>query len=140
MKDSCQKLNNKKMNNEVYSLRRKVINIIYDIKKEVDLPRIEVRITDSHTHILGVGRMNCNIIWITEECINCNPKTLFHVVAHEIGHAVFGLSHDDNCKLMKPIVISAATKKQAINVLKKASSKKMGKLKRSKNLLVSIQA
>lgn len=49
---------NKNMNNEVYKLRRKVINIIYDLKKDLDLPRIIVRITDNNGNILGVGTMN----------------------------------------------------------------------------------
>ena len=88
-------LNNKKMNNNVYSLRRKVIKLIYDANKLIKLPRISVRICDDHEKILGVARMKENIIWITENSVASRS-----VVFHEILHAVFGQNHVRNCQLM----------------------------------------
>lgn len=113
---------NKEMNQYVYQLRRKVIDIIYDIKKEIELPRIEVRVVEKHEHILGVGRVGENMIWITEDCITHGKELLFHVVAHEIGHAVFKLSHNKKCPLMKPSVgqENAASRQQILKVLRKA--------------------
>ena len=91
-------LHNKRMNNEVYLLRRKVIALIYEAKKLVDLPRIDVRITDNHSLIAGAGRVLDNKIWITENFVASRA-----VVFHEILHAVFGVPHVDGCPLMAPI-------------------------------------
>lgn len=109
---------NKKMNNETYALRRKVIEIIYAIKKEVELPRIEVRITENNSDgILGSARTGHNVIWIPESTIL--DASLFHIVAHEIGHAAFGAAHNDKCKLMRPSlsVKGACSESEAIKIL-----------------------
>jgi hypothetical protein len=114
------KLTNKRMNDDTYKLRRKVIDIIYSLKKHgVTLPRIEVRITHSHSTILGMGTMNdSQCIWITEEAVNMAEDLLVHVVCHEIGHAVFKLKHDDNCPLMAPSLHRAAYWGEILTVLK----------------------
>ena len=91
-------LNNKQMNSDVYKIRRKVIDLIYEAKKLVDFPRIDVRITDNHKFIAGVGRVKDNKIWITE-----NFAANKAVVFHEILHAVFGVPHVANCPLMAPV-------------------------------------
>ena len=103
MKAPCQ--NNRKMNSDTYALRRQVIDFIYELKQHMTLPRINVRVTDSKIRgVLGVATMKGNQIWITAEAIKRSPAMMRHVVAHEIGHAVFGLAHDDKCPLMKPYV------------------------------------
>jgi len=43
------------MSSDVYTLRRQVINLIHEAKKLVELPRINVRVTDKHEIILGVA-------------------------------------------------------------------------------------
>ena len=44
-------IKNFKMNDEVYKLRRQVINLIYEVKKEfLSFPRIEVRIGEARNH------------------------------------------------------------------------------------------
>ena len=88
-------LKNKEMSAEVYALRREVINLIHEAKKLVDLPRIEVRVTDRHRIILGAAKMSQNVIWITEETVASRA-----VVFHEILHAVFGQEHIEGCPLM----------------------------------------
>ena len=96
---------NKKMNSDVYKLRRKVIDIIYDAKKLVNLPRIDVRIYNNHKenkHVLGVGRMKGNIIWIDEDTLKMPDDEIRSVVLHEILHAVLGIDHIDKCPLMSP--------------------------------------
>ncbi len=89
-----------KMNNNTYKLRRKVIDYIYDIKNRfnLDLPRIEVRISTMKKHI-GLGWYGENIIRIKD---TLKDNQLKATVLHEIGHAVFYLFHDDNCILMQP--------------------------------------
>jgi hypothetical protein len=47
MKKKSKQLKNKDMNNEVYALRRRVMNFIYEARELAELPRVEVRITDS---------------------------------------------------------------------------------------------
>jgi len=98
---------NKKMNADTYKLRREVINFIYEAKNKVQLPRIEVRITEPnkgrHQGTLGLAYLNQNVIYIPSNLIeNGRLKKYFkEVVAHEIVHAVTGFRHDENCPLMK---------------------------------------
>ncbi len=97
-------IKNFKMNDEVYKLRRQVINLIYEVKKEIkDLPRIEVRIGEARKkNVLGVAMLKDCKIWITDDAINMGDDALRNVVFHEIVHAVTGFGHDDKCPLMKP--------------------------------------
>tara|TARA_R100001509_G_scaffold115152_1_gene70256 strand:- start:238 stop:660 length:423 start_codon:yes stop_codon:yes gene_type:complete len=116
-------IKNYEMSPEVYKLRRQVINLIYKAKNAgVNLPRIDVRIGSAnkgHDNVLGVGRLSKNQIWITERAISKSQNYLAHVVYHEIGHAVFGLEHDEKCPLMKSIIDKPVTMKQALSILKK---------------------
>jgi len=122
IKMNTKKIKNFKMNDEVYKLRRQVINLIYEAKNyRIDLPRIDVRIGTAkkgHEQILGVGRMSDKKIWITEKAINHSTNYLRHVVFHEIGHAVFGLNHREDCPLMCSELDKPVTKKQALSILK----------------------
>jgi hypothetical protein len=122
IKMNTKKIKNFKMNDEVYKLRRQVINLIYEAKNfGIDLPRIDVRIGTAkkgHEQILGVGRMSDKKIWITEKAINHSTNYLRHVVFHEIGHAVFGLNHREDCPLMCSELDKPVTKKQALSILK----------------------
>ena len=115
------KIKNFDMNKETYKLRRQVIDLIYEAKNYgIDLPRIEVRIGSAkkgHEHVLGVGRMSKKIIWITEKAINKNVEYLRHVVFHEIGHAVFGLDHDEKCPLMASEIGEPINRRQALLTL-----------------------
>ena len=97
-------IKNFKMNDAVYKLRRQVINLIYEVKKEIkDLPRIEVRIGEARKkNVLGVAMLKDCKIWITDDAINMGDDALRNVVFHEIVHAVTGFGHDDKCPLMKP--------------------------------------
>mgnify|MGYP003630326674 FL=1 len=58
------KIKNFKMNDEVYKLRRQVIELIYEAKRGgINLPRIAVRIGEQkakHKNVLGVATMNGN--------------------------------------------------------------------------------
>ena len=56
---------NYKMNDEVYKLRKEVMNLIYEVKSVYDIPRIDVRIGESkNCNTLGIARLNKNIIWM----------------------------------------------------------------------------
>ena len=63
---------NFKMDGDVYLQRCKVMSVIYAVKKSgMNIPRIDVRIgEDKNCHVLGKGRLNDNIIWITPKAIN----------------------------------------------------------------------
>src|SRR5210317_2030730 len=97
------KIKNFKMNKETYPLRRKVINLIYEVKNSgVALPRIEVRIGEARKpNLLGVAMLKDCKIWITDDAINMGDDALRNVVFHEIVHAVTGFGHDEKCPLMK---------------------------------------
>jgi predicted transcriptional regulator with HTH domain len=99
------KIKNFKMSDAVYKLRRKVIELIYEVKKGgVKLPRISVRIgeqTVKHKNVLGCAKMNGNQMWITKDAIDLGIDTLRNVVFHEIAHAVFNINHDEKCPLMQ---------------------------------------
>jgi len=96
-------IKNFKMNDAVYKLRRQVINLIYEVKKEIkDLPRIDVRIGEARKkNVLGVAMLKDYKIWITDDAINMGEDVLRNVVFHEIVHAVTGFEHDEKCPLMQ---------------------------------------
>ena len=112
--DQSNMLHNKRMNNQVYQLKRDVINIIYDLKRYVNLPRITVRITDNQDNLLGRARMNDNVIWIPENTFN--SKYLYQVVLHEILHAVYGIEHNEKCELMSAYVTKQLSKQKALDI------------------------
>ena len=100
---------NKRMNESVYKERRVVIDLIYKAKNllrknDIEMPRIDVRITErrANTTSCGVARMNGNLIWIPADSIN--KSYLYQIVLHELCHTIWGIDHDDNCKLMHPNV------------------------------------
>ena len=100
-KHQAPKLNNLDMDARVYQLRRKVIDLIYEIKREVcpQLPRISVRVTETHPTIRGCARIGGHQIWITEQATR--DKDLRTVVYHEVLHSI-GVQHNANCPLMHP--------------------------------------
>lgn len=122
--DKCSYHTNKKMNQKIYSLKRKVLNIIYEAKELLkgDMPRITIRITSCHkNNVLGTARMNDNIIWIPEE--TCSDQRLRHVVYHELCHAIWGVQHNNDCPLMNPIVSKPCTKKECQKIFLKYYNK-----------------
>jgi hypothetical protein len=112
-------LKNKEMNFEVYALRRKVIELIYEAKQTVpNLPRIEVRITEESDRVNGVARVGGKAIWIPSNSAGRTEDQLRRTVFHEICHAAFGADHVEGCPLMAP-VYQDISKKTAHMLLKK---------------------
>lgn len=98
-------LKNKKMNSEVFELKKQVMKMIYEAKKLANLPRITVRITENNDGILGLARMGQNIIWIPERMFERKYKLyLREIVYHELCHAVWGIEHINSCPLMSPCI------------------------------------
>ena len=109
-----------KMDQDVYQMRRKVMDVIYEVKRNgYKIPRVEVRIVEEgQENIMGYAYLNQNIVHIKREWINSESTTDFigfdtgstnedrltHLVLHEIVHAVTGFHHEDKCYLMNPIV------------------------------------
>lgn len=97
---------NIEMNDEVYQLRREVINIIYDVKDMVDdLPRITVRVVEpksGYENVLGVARLEDDIIWVNKKVIEEDDYPLRQIVYHEILHGVYGIDDDKDDLLMHP--------------------------------------
>lgn len=107
----------RRMNDETYTLRRKVIDIIYSLKAEVELPRIEVRIvTESQCGACGYAYLNEKIVHIIDKWTN--SKHLYKIVLHEIVHAVTGFEHDNNCRLMSPYLDKELTDAEALKIFK----------------------
>ena len=103
-KKASKNLKNQKMNPEVYKLRKRVMNLIYEAKElDPTIPRLNVRVTHDHERILGQARLNQNIIWISERAITASEFDLRTIVFHEVLHAVYGIEHDESCPLMKAI-------------------------------------
>jgi len=106
-RDRTKLLRNRESGDETYMLRRAAMAWVYRAKRAADavgfaLPRVTVRVTENATDgTLGVARMSKSIIWITEETARGVSNRLGHVVLHEIGHAVLGLSHNPACPLMR---------------------------------------
>ena len=114
------KIKNFKMNKETYPLRRKVIDLIYEIKNSgVVLPRIEVRIGEARKpNLLGVAMLKDCKIWITDDAINMGDDALRNVVFHEIVHAVTGFGHDEKCPLMMSTLGKLLNQKDCLRILK----------------------
>jgi hypothetical protein len=108
----------KKMDDNTYSQRRKVMDYVYEAKNllrsnGVALPRITVRITDAgccQSNYAGVAGLNTKEIYIPTRTLN--KWYLRQVVFHEIVHAVTGFMHDDKCPLMHPIVQENISKEE----------------------------
>jgi hypothetical protein len=100
----------RKMNDETYALRRRAIDIIYELKAELraidkDLPRIEVRIVDTDPSVTACAYayLGQNIVHIsTKWAKHGTAAEFYHIVLHEIVHAVTGFRHDNDCYLMHP--------------------------------------
>lgn len=98
------KLKHKRMNSDVYRLRRRVMAMIYEAKKLVpSLPRITVRITDDHHTTLAMATLKRDFIEVSERAITCSDFDLRTIVYHELVHAVYGFHHDEACPLMRSI-------------------------------------
>ena len=77
----------------------------------LNIPRIDVRIgEDKSCNVLGKGRLNDNIIWITPRAINKGENYLRHTVLHELIHTIYGCGHNSKCHLMKDNVTRKMTK------------------------------
>lgn len=100
---------NRHMNPEVYALRSRVMNIIYEAKGLADFGRIDVRITDCNREALGTARMGDHIVWIPASSVE--REDLRHIVFHEIVHAVKAQPHVPGCPLMDAF-ISDTTREQ----------------------------
>ena len=78
------KIKNYKMNDNVYKLRRQVIDLINEAKKGgVNLPWIAVRVgeqTAKHKNVLGCAKMSGNQMWITKDAIDLGTDTLRNIV------------------------------------------------------------
>ena len=90
------------MTNEVYKLRKKVINVLYELKNMgYNLPRIDVRIGQSkHYNTLALARLNDNIMWVSERAIEQKENKFYHTILHEIIHTIYGCEHDEKCHIM----------------------------------------
>ena len=102
------------MSNETYLLRRRVIEIIYDLNKLVKLPRIEVRIVSGGGRQCGYAYMGGNVVHIVEEYMN--KPYFYQVVLHEVLHAVLATEHDENCDLMSAVVRPSLSDKRALQL------------------------
>jgi len=110
------------MNDNTYKMRRQVIDMLYEIKREVEnFPRIEVRIGEARNHnVLGVAQLKDKKIWITKRAVDMSEDALRNIVYHEVVHAVTGFGHDDKCPLMKPTLDGyLLNKNQCMEYLKK---------------------
>ena len=121
MKKEARNFTNFKMSDSVYQLRRKVIDMIYEVKNKINsLPRIDVRIGKHDcSNILGVAKLKKNIIWITEDAIKEGEDKLRNTVYHELVHAVTGFGHDEKCPLMESKANHTLNKQECMEALMK---------------------
>ena len=111
---STKEIKNKRMSRPVYTLRRRVMGLIYEARRVVNLPRIEVRIVDNIDGVNAAAELNGNRIWVTEEAASNMPiDDLRRTVYHEIIHAVLGVNHVEKCPMMHYHSLVTLTKRQA---------------------------
>ena len=88
-----------KMDDNTYALRRKVMDVLYEIKRRgYSIPRIEVRIVDSNTNACAYAYLGQNIAHFNKKYIGF--KNFTQIVLHEVVHATFGIGEVIGCKLM----------------------------------------
>ena len=111
---------NFKMTPEVFKLRRKVINVLYELKNMgYNLPRIDVRIGQSkHYNTLALERLNDNIMWISERAIEQKENNFYHTILHEIIHTIYGCEHNEKCPLMSATLKEVLPKNKCLTIFK----------------------
>jgi hypothetical protein len=88
-----------KMDDEIYQLRRKVMNVLYEIKNRgYSIPRVEVRVVSEDTEACAYAYLGKNIVHFNKKYMNVSNFT--QVVLHEVIHASFGVGEVVGCKLM----------------------------------------
>jgi hypothetical protein len=88
-----------KMDDEIYQLRRKVMNVLYEIKNRgYNIPRVEVRVVSEDTEACAYAYLGRNIIHFNKKYMKVSNFT--QVVLHEVVHASFGVGEVVGCKLM----------------------------------------
>lgn len=114
---------NLSMNDETYTKRRKVINIIYEcLRLDRNLPRVEVRIVENERNVLGTATMFSKVphISIMNSVVNgSNEDLLWHVTLHELCHTWFDAPHNPKCPLMQAVVKKPLTKTEGLTIFKK---------------------
>lgn len=124
---------NKKMNPEVYKLRRQVMEYIYRAKHLLggNMDRIDIRIIDlapehAKRGVVGTARMGQKIIWIPEDTLKeFEGDALHEIVFHELLHALWAVPHDKKCPLMSPIIKEPPMKGTEIDKIFLQYAKKM---------------
>lgn len=117
-KDSADGFQDAEMSDEVYNLRRQVIDIIYKAHKiDATLPRIRVRVGSAAGRsrldgsVLGLASVNNDTIWIDVKAVNITNSSLEQVVLHEIIHASYGALHvEEKNDIMNPYTSDANSK------------------------------
>lgn len=114
-----------RMDDNVYKLRRQVIDIIYEANRRLQangcprLPRQEVRIVDGgKKNILGYAWMGCNIVHINKQTCEGRRDTsehtaLLYTTLHELLHSVLAIDHTESCPLMSTYHDYSVTDEQA---------------------------
>ena len=100
--------------------RREVMEIIYSLKKEVNLPRIEVKIAtrDQLSNVIGLGWTDHNSTILIDG--ELNGIDLYAVVLHEIVHTAFKYTgHNESCLLMSSNLSRGYTKQDYFNAFKR---------------------
>jgi predicted SprT family Zn-dependent metalloprotease len=88
-----------KMDNDIYQLRRKVMNVLYDIKgRGYNIPRVEVRVVSEDTEACAYAYLGKNVVHFNRAYMNRANFT--QIVLHEVVHASFGVGEIVGCKLM----------------------------------------
>ena len=87
-----------KMDDNIYQLRRKVMNVLYEIKNRgYVIPRVEVRVVEN-AEACAYAYVGKNIVHFNKAYMNVPNFT--QVVLHEVVHASFGIGEVIGCKLM----------------------------------------
>jgi predicted SprT family Zn-dependent metalloprotease len=88
-----------KMDDNIYQLRRKVMDVLYEIKNRgYNIPRVEVRVVSEDTEACAYAYLGKNIIHFNKKYMGVSNFT--QVVLHEVVHASFGVGEVVGCRLM----------------------------------------
>lgn len=99
-----------KMNEDTYTLRRKIMDFIYYVKRKgYDIQRQEIRVVKGCNGAWAYAYRGCNVMHFDIACFY-DKDFLEVIILHELCHSALGIGRIEGCPLMDCYNITADIK------------------------------